>query len=225
MHELAAISFDKIGRLSLDGSIVSFPTGLSLVTLPGSPFNSAQRYYNSKLTSIITSQGLEQILHESYQPALVREWKTAGQVEKIELTMWIYLQVGKFLGANASAGHFPIDHGDWNDQNVLVDDDYRIVGVLDWELARTCCHECVKPSKLFQHTLRDISNSMETDRQIILDTTPQRLQELGRLFQRPIVRQQFIQQLVPLILFLQTNFSEETDEIVPTKIRSCILST
>jgi RIO-like serine/threonine protein kinase len=78
----------------------------------------------------------------------------------MELAIWIYLQVGKFLGANVSADPFPLDHGDWNDQNVLIDDDYRVVGMLDWELTRTCSHEYVKASKLFQYTLRDITDSI-----------------------------------------------------------------
>lgn len=227
MHELADIRFLKIGRLSVDGTIVSFPTGLGLVTVPGSPFNSAEEYYNAKLSATITGYGLEQILQESYQPANVGKWDTAGQTEKIELAMWVYLQVGKFLGTKASAGPFPLDHGDWNDQNVLVDADYRVVGVLDWELARTCCHECVKPSKLFQYTLRDVGESIlvEPGRQMVLDTTPQKLQELGRLFERPVVRQQFVQQLEPLILFLQTNFTDEIDEIIPIEVRSNVLGT
>ena len=222
MRELADIRCHQIGRLSLDGKIVSFSLGLSLVPLLGSPFNSAADYYTAKIATRITMHGYDQILQKSYQPEHIANWETAGQTDKVKLAMWVYLQVGRFLGAKASIGPFPLDHGDWNDQNIMVDADYRIVGVLDWELARTCCHESVKPSKLFQHTIPQ-SILVDPDRQMVLDTTPQKRQELGRLFETPARPPQFVRQLTPLILFLEANFANEIDQVIPIEVRRCVV--
>jgi len=226
MHELADIRCHQIGRLSFDGIIMSFPIGVSSVALVGSPFNCAEDYYLAMITSRITMHGYKQILQESYQTVHIGNWETAGQTEKVKLALWVYLQVGHFLGIKAAAGPFPLHHGDWNDQNIMVDADYRIVGILDWELARTCCHECVEPSKLFRHTLRDIAHqSILTDpgRQMFLDTTPQKLQELARLFHSPASPPQFVQQLEPLILFLEANFANEIDKVIPIEVRKVVL--
>ena len=222
MRELADIRCHQIGRLSLDGKIVSFSLGLSLVPLLGSPFNSAADYYTAKIATRITMHGYDQILQKSYQPEHIANWETAGQTDKVKLAMWVYLQVRRFLGAKASIGPFPLDHGDWNDQNIMVDADYRIVGVLDWELARTCCHESVKPSKLFQHTIPQ-SILVDPDRQMVLDTTPQKRQELGHLFETPARPPQFVRQLTPLILFLEANFANEIDQVIPIEVRRCVV--
>jgi hypothetical protein len=211
MRELGDIRYHQIGRLSLDGKIGPF--------MPGSPFDSAADYYAAKLAATITARGFEEILQKCYRPVDIGKWETAGQTDKEKLALWVYLQVASYLGANAHAGPFPLDHGDWHDQNVLVDDDYRIVGVIDWELARTCCQ--VKPSKLFMHSLRDVAPSI-LGRQVLLDTTWHKLQELGRLFEAPVVPPQFVQQLTPLLIFLETNFNQIAG-IVPAEVRDLIL--
>ena len=177
------------------------------------------------LTEAITRYGLDEILQDSYRPELLGNRETTDPTEKVTLALWVYLRVGSFLGTKAAAGPFPLDHGDWNDQNVLVNTDYRVVGVLDWELARTCCHESVRPSKLFQHTLRNIAQSIlaQPGRRMVLDATPENLQALGRLFERPVVLPQFVQQVQTLLLFLQRHFTNEIDEIIPIEVRRGIL--
>ena len=40
--------------------------------------------------------------------SISQNWETAGQTDKVKLPLWVYLQVGRFLGAKASAGPFPL---------------------------------------------------------------------------------------------------------------------
>jgi hypothetical protein len=213
MCELADIRYHQIGRLSLDGKIRPF--------IPGSPFNSAADYYIAKITENITTNGCQEILHKSYQPEHIVNWETAAQTDKEKLALWIYLQVGKYLGANASAGPFPLEHGDWNDQNLLVDDEYRIVGVIDWELARTCCQ--VKPTNLFMHKLPAEVAPLTLGPQVFLDTPRRTLHDFGRLFEAPVNLFQFVQQLTSLLAFLEANFANRIECIVPAEVRNIIL--
>ena len=40
-------------------------------------------------------------------------------------------------------GPFPLFHPDFGHNNILVDDDYKIVGVIDWEHTRSVPWECI----------------------------------------------------------------------------------
>jgi len=213
MCELADLRYHQIGRLSLDGKIRPFIPGTS-------PFNSAADYYIAKITDSITTNRFQEILRKSYQPEDIGNWERAAQTDKEKLALWIYLQVGKFLGANASPGPFPLEHGDWNDQNLLVDDDYRIVGVIDWELARICCQ--VKPTNLFMHKLPAKAARLILGPQVFLDTPRRTLHDLGRLFEAPVIPFQFVQQLTSLLTFLEAKFANQIDGIVPADVRNVI---
>jgi hypothetical protein len=57
---------------------------------------------------------------------------------------------------------------------------------------------------------------------VLLDTTRHKLQELGRLFEAPVVPPQFVQQLTPLLIFLETNFNQIAG-IVPAEVCDLIL--
>jgi hypothetical protein len=82
-----------------------------------------------------------------------------------------------------------------------------------------CCQ--VGPSKLFRGRLPDFAESIPR-RQVPFDTTPL-LQELGRLFECPLFPAQFIQRLVPLVIFLETNFEKEINGTVPPGLRHIVL--
>jgi hypothetical protein len=221
MYELATLRFDKIGRFSLNNTIISFPD------VSNTPFNNSREYYLAVIKKMLYDCELEKILCSTYQPPLP-EWDTAAEHEKLELALWIYMQVGKFLGAQACNGPFPFEHGDWNDQNLLVNEEYCIVGVIDWETARTCPLESLKPSRLFQYTLKVISTET-TDYysgrreclQTILGSAGAinlRIQELAQLFERPRFPQQFVTQVEQLIRYLHSNFEREMKQIIPLKI-------
>lgn len=155
ISELTTLRFDKISRPGLDNTILSIPN------VSDSPFNSPREYYLSIMKTTFYDHGLVKILSNTFIPPLP-ECDTASDPEKLEFALWIYLQVGEFLGAQACDGPFPLDHGDWNDQNVLVDEEYS-VGVIDWEMVRTCSLETLKPSKLFRYTLKDDSPESAAD--------------------------------------------------------------
>lgn len=223
ISELTALRLDKIGRLGLDNTIISIPD------VSDSPFNSAREYYLAIMKTRLHDLGLEKILSGTYLPPLP-EWNTAAESEKPELALWIYLQVGKFLGAHACDGPFPVDHGDWNDQNVLVDEEYRVVGVIDCEMVRTCPLESLNPSKLFQYTLKDVSVDYYTGSrnclQTILGTTrtaSPKIHVLAQLFERPYSALHFVTQVHYLTRFLKENFDAELEQMIPLYVWSKLL--
>jgi hypothetical protein len=224
MNELTTLHFDKIGRLGFNNTITSFSD------ISGSPFSNSREYYLARMNTALSDQGLKHILCNTYEP-LNPEWDTAMEPKKLKLALWVFLQVGKFLGAQTCDGPFPLDHGDWNDQNVLVNEDYCVVGVIDWEMARTCALESLQPSKLFRYTLKDVSPACAADyfsehadcRQTNIEPArpinPQ-LQELVWLFEWPRFPQQFVGQVQPLIRCLHTNFEEAMKQMIPSQLWS-----
>ena len=62
------------------------------------------------------------------------------------------------------------------------------------------------------------------DRQTVLETTPQKLQELGRPFERPASHPQYVRQLKPLILFLKANFATPIEQVIPIEECRCVVT-
>jgi hypothetical protein len=91
------------------------------------------------------------------------------------------------------------------------------VGVLDWEMARTCTFESLKPSKLFRHTLKDVPRELVTNFDFGRATAAMpRVRELAQLFEGPLFPQEFVAQVQQLIRFLGTNFGKELEQFHQT---------
>ena len=121
MAELSKVRFNQIGRLGPNNQIISFPR------VDSSPFDTPEAYYTAKVRASLSADPLHHVEEPSI-PSLTGTWDTASEPEKIEAAMWIHLQVARCIGTQCSQGLFPLEHPDWNDQNVLVDKDYCVVG-------------------------------------------------------------------------------------------------
>jgi Phosphotransferase enzyme family len=232
--ELATLRFNKIGRLCLDkeNEMISFPGA-------GGPFASSGDYYLVSLQTKISTHGYHRVVDESYRPSVVN-WDAASESEIIEIAFWIYLQIAKFLGSQSSEGPFPLEHPDWNDQNIMVDEDYRVVGVIDWENARTCPVESFRSfsSKLFKHDVKGYTPPSEVDEISQLNQRSRPVQEdgikgrdntdsvsvsgrlcqLAHLFEQPYFPQQFVEQVPRIVRFVYDHFPADNEKIVPLDI-------
>lgn len=222
MAELSKIRFNQIGRLGSNNQIISFPQ------LDSSLFDTPETYYTAKVRTTLSDNALCPV-EESSIPSLTGAWDTASESEKIEAAMWIHLQVARFIGTQCSQCLFPLEHPDWNDQNVLVDEDYCVVGVIDWENARSCAIESFKMStKLFRHNVKELdsriiaanSKEVQLEELDIVRTVNPRLRELIQLFELPYFPRQFMNQTPRLVEVLWKGFAREVKQMLPERVTS-----
>ena len=121
MTELAALEFDQIGRLDLDATsevyrVVPFPDVSALiqgfkepdVLVPFGPFDSAHSF----LSSLLSIRR-----HASDSPMLAV----------------LELFLSSLTDNTLDGPPFGLSHPDFDSQNVLVDDDGTITGIIDWD--------------------------------------------------------------------------------------------
>lgn len=124
MTELAALEFDQIGRLDWDTTsevyrVVPFPDGSALMRdvqsfkepdtlIPFGPFDSAHSF----LSSLLSIRR-----HASDSPMLAV----------------LQLFLSSLTDSTLEGPPFVLSHPDFDSQNVLVDDDGTITGIIDWD--------------------------------------------------------------------------------------------
>ena len=115
----------KIGRITGISEDGTYEQGPILGT--GGPFDTAAEFYTA--WSTIVEFGLD-------EPRLQQ---ASGQyLSEIKASISSFQESIKKLAAKIPArnhGPFPLCHGDSGHNNIIVDNDYRILGVIDWEHA------------------------------------------------------------------------------------------
>ncbi|PCD21225.1 hypothetical protein FGRA07_11752 [Fusarium graminearum] len=121
--ELSRVRLPKIGTIESinpDGTLQQGPIpGL------GGPFITATEFFEAWATHSKFGKTDEQLRAASGQFA-----------DEIARSTALFLPTIKKLANKLSVhdhGPFPICHGDFGHNNVIVDDDYRVLGVIDWE--------------------------------------------------------------------------------------------
>ncbi|KAI3565763.1 hypothetical protein IWW34DRAFT_899301 [Fusarium oxysporum f. sp. albedinis] len=121
--QLSQVQLPKIGTIESinpDGTLQQGPIpGL------GGPFITATEFFEAWATHSKFGKTNEQLRAGSGQFA-----------DEIACSTALFLPTIKKLADKLSVhdrGPFPIYHGDFGHNNVIVDDDYRVMGVIDWE--------------------------------------------------------------------------------------------
>lgn len=118
--QLSRLRFDRIGRLWCGRTAEEQP---SLIPIPnvGGPFSSSLEYFYA------LRKGDNRTIQAEH--AGDKEWMTAAWVLEQALPSMI---VEDFIH-----GPFPLCHTDLHFNNILIDDDYNITGIIDWSDAQT----------------------------------------------------------------------------------------
>lgn len=138
---LARLRFPKIGTIVRCEKTGAFDVG----PLPhlGGPFETASAYFAAWAAHVQFSMDRDEIFRSmpaSLGPELARQ--VADAVESFP-TQVSDLLAGRRRASPRDEGPFPLAHADFLHSNVLVDAEFGVVGVIDWEGAHTVPWECV----------------------------------------------------------------------------------
>ena len=99
-------------------------------------FRSASDYYNARVQRFLAQKESESPVDDN--------WTALA---------WLYLQaIPLFCPPNLDAGPFPLRHPDLNNLNLLYNDNYNIMGVIDWTAAQAAPWQSfVAPPNQFQY--------------------------------------------------------------------------
>jgi isoamyl acetate esterase len=124
--QLGTLSFSSIGRIEYDRT-----TRTTRVVPPS---------WTSSLYK--TSTEYVQEVRSSENKSLLRNEIKAFPREDRELACWVLMRAA--LGAlrkEGTSGPFPLSHPDLHQNNIMVDDDYKITGIIDWSGVQTVPQE------------------------------------------------------------------------------------
>ena len=145
--QMSRITFDKIGRIwcgrNLDEEprIVSFPSPHPGTRFLG-PFNSSSDYLNQVTEGFLDYQRcLEKGPGVFGSPSLsIRQQK--DQTEEWQTYSDVFANViPDMIKPSSQHGLFPLFHHNLGHHNILVDENFNITAVLDWESVRTTSAE------------------------------------------------------------------------------------
>lgn len=123
--KLAAILLPKIGKIvgrDVDGSYVQGP-----IPGVGGPFDTATEYFSAwaaKASFGLTEKRLREVSGTYADQIVPSVASFPASVARLASLLSV-----------KDHGPFPLCHGDFGHNNTVVDDDYRILGVIDWEAA------------------------------------------------------------------------------------------
>jgi Phosphotransferase enzyme family len=133
--ELSTLKFDSIGRLQFGGEANSYRIA-SYDILSSSPSSTTAEYLQRRIDALpfraIELTDLSEVV-----------WTEADCGQQQSIAKGIYYCAVQRLMSATQPGPFPLQHQDLHQQNVIVDQDYNILAVIDWELAGTCPYEVV----------------------------------------------------------------------------------
>jgi serine/threonine protein kinase len=117
--ELSRLTYDRIGRL-LPGETTDQPTLIPMAGYEDTIASSLDYFYTERI--IENREALDQHPHDA-------EWAAACGILKMAIPSFIIDQ--------KVHGQFPLSHIDIHHGNLLFDDEYNLVGVIDWSSAQT----------------------------------------------------------------------------------------
>ncbi|POR37448.1 Uncharacterized protein TPAR_02355 [Tolypocladium paradoxum] len=135
--ELATLKFDKIGAIasvsdSGEAKIGKLP-GVDDGDLPGNgPLSTASDFFMCIVNTA------ENIVANTSSPA--NRDSNGGSVSALALAAVVFRDIIKrtpLFDDVGVDGHFPLNHMDLGAKNILVDDDFNFVAIIDWEFAQT----------------------------------------------------------------------------------------
>jgi Phosphotransferase enzyme family len=121
--------------------------------IPCGPFSTAEKWYNAYL---------------NHRKTMTQRGEVATSAPKDALLAFRYLQDRiSTVVDHCNAGPFFLKHVDTRDANFLVDDDYTITGIIDWELSFFAPKNVAFQSPLFMFNMSDaLANRLNTDEEM-----------------------------------------------------------
>jgi len=237
ISQLSKLRFNGIGRLRFGES----PCCPRLVPIEESndpePYDSAARYFTQQLAQCVPPPG------QNDYPAVFEEikWTMATFNEKVKISTLIFHRAAQFLGHDFSSGPFPLQHVDLNQQNIIVDEQCNVCGIVDWENAVTSPLEVydIQLMRIFRLWWQDwkgldwveeyaFGSFMELEND--LDALPKlsviyRSENggLARILMKPFSEFQFVEYVRELVEYLYCTFEENAVEIVPRDVATEII--
>lgn len=134
LHELSQITFDKIGRIWCGNHMDENPRVISFeahgecngrhALCSVGPFNTSRSYFRALRRGLDKAVRVEHLDDEDWP-----EWSKACRVFRDAIPSLI---ISKY-----ERGPFPLHHLDFHYNNILLDDEFNITGILDWSGAQT----------------------------------------------------------------------------------------
>ncbi|ESZ97841.1 hypothetical protein SBOR_1786 [Sclerotinia borealis F-4128] len=124
--ELSAVQLPKVGTIISINDEGTYEQG----PIPGigGPFNTATEFYQARASRVkfpLSEEKLRALSGPGYAAEIIHG--VASFPEAICI-------IASKLSVRDS-GPFPLCHGDFGHNNLIVDDQYRIIGLIDWEMA------------------------------------------------------------------------------------------
>jgi hypothetical protein len=138
-NEFSNLRFEEIGALHLERSFDTFSIG-AMFDWRGNrhgPFRKAKQYY----TAITNAywHGVRNYLNVSLLRGLPESWcwETARDADKRLFTGYLYRQCLSLVQWDKVYDKFCLQHQDFKLRNFLVDENYKVVGLIDWDWVST----------------------------------------------------------------------------------------
>ena len=124
MAQVHSCRFATIGRLEMCRSTGEFNV-VSSHNFSGSPFSSAKDYYHclARKVEVQLKDGQVSSNAATKAQSLFLPWIAKRMIEELQLG-----------SEEFDGGPFSFSHGDFAFHNLIIQDDYTIAGILDWEV-------------------------------------------------------------------------------------------
>ena len=225
LFQISNLRFSSFGRLRFNLDYKHYPR---LETFrSGGGTRNASEYFLDGIYKRFRRQGIsEQDLVDP--PAY---WTGANSKERKLIAGSIYRRTAKALSSRFTASPFPLQHPDLNQQNIIIDDEGNVRGIIDWEGAKVVPFESYDiMSRLLFKQWWQIWEGMEwTDEFAWLafrrfEMEPEIVPKLSSIHQspsgqvgrklNPLAFLDFIENVGELIAFLFEHFGDLIDKII-----------
>jgi len=134
LSQISRLRFKELGRLRFNEDAKDSPRlePYRSETFPNSSSN-ASEYVTNTIYSRLRRLGIsEKDLNDPSE-----DWTRGNSMERKIIAASIYLRTARVLASRFTKGPFPLQHPDLNQQNIIVDEEGNVRGILDWEDAKT----------------------------------------------------------------------------------------
>jgi serine/threonine protein kinase len=232
LAQISSLRFDGLGRLRFNTDTECGPF-LELFR-SGTPLNPPSEYVVNAIHSRVRRQGISE--KDLIDPP--DHWTGANSREKKTIAVSIYRRTARVLASGFTPGPFPLQHPDLNQQNIILDNEGHVIGILDWEDAKVVPFESydILSRRLFKQQWQvwdglDWADEfaffafekVESDKASKLSLIHQSpMGEVGRKID-PLAFLDFAGEVGELITFLFEYFGDQANQIVSKALAEEIL--
>lgn len=141
LGELSGHRFNQIGQLRMSTAGAGQPFIGGMVTRLGmelGPFNTATEYYSTR-ANLLWQKARSHLGENNFlRIECTTNWAELDKAETAALIAWLHVQaVPTAAVPQLDEGPFLLHHPDLSQSNIIVDQEFKIVGLVDWSWAST----------------------------------------------------------------------------------------